>query len=129
MKTRLLGLLCHWCGARALENLSYQRKTLPEGFYPVRIPCSGTVRIDHLTQALASGASGVLVVGCPLGQCHFREGNLRCQARLRLLQRWLEDLGISGDRVRLALLGAGEGEKLYRIVWDFWEALREDRSL
>ncbi|QJA06164.1 hydrogenase iron-sulfur subunit [Thermosulfurimonas marina] len=129
MKKRLLGFLCQWCGARALEHLSYQRRPLPAGFYPIRVPCSGSVAPEVITQALASGASGVLVVGCPPGQCHFREGNQRCAIRMRFLKGWLKALGVSGERIRLALVGAGEGEKLYQIVWDFWEDLGEDRPL
>ena len=35
-----------------------------------------------LEEAFKQGAEGVFVMGCQIGDCHFREGNKWCQERL-----------------------------------------------
>jgi len=128
MRPVVLGFLCRWCAAKALENLAYKRLKLPEGFLPLRVNCSGAVDLPLLTRTLVGGVCGVLVGGCPRGQCHYREGNTRASLRLEAYRRLLAALGISPQRVRMVEVGSGEGEKLWREVWRFWEEISGESS-
>ncbi len=125
MSLKLIGFLCEWCAARALENLAFKRKALPKGFYPLRVPCSGTVDLGLIRTAFCAGAAGVLVAGCPQGECHFREGNLRAGIRAEAYRRLLSSLGIDSGRLRTLWLSGGEDEKLYQEIWRFWEDLQD----
>ncbi len=128
MRPRLIGFLCEWCAAKALENMAHKRLRLPDGFMPLRVNCSGAVELSLITQALYEGASGVLVGGCPKGQCHYREGNTRAAIRLRAYRRLLEALGLPPDRIRAVWVGSGEGERLYQAIWQFWKELTGEAS-
>ncbi|MBX9691269.1 MAG: hydrogenase iron-sulfur subunit [Cyanobacteria bacterium] len=48
----------------------------------VKFPCSGMIQPQMVETALKSGASGVVVCGCQIGDCYFREGNKMIRDRL-----------------------------------------------
>jgi coenzyme F420-reducing hydrogenase delta subunit len=58
------------------------------------MPCTGRVSPLHLLSALAEGADGVMVAGCLLGQCHYREGNFNAVDRVAFVQRLLKSVGV-----------------------------------
>jgi len=41
----------------------------------VRVPCTGKIDPIYILQAFKRGADGILVLGCPMGNCHFQDGN------------------------------------------------------
>ena len=49
--------------------------------YVLRFPCSGMIKPSLAQLALDEGWDGVIVVGCAVGDCHFREGNLWARER------------------------------------------------
>jgi F420-non-reducing hydrogenase iron-sulfur subunit len=53
-----------------------------DGGYVVRYPCSGMIQPLQIEAALKAGAEGVVVHGCQLGDCYFREGNKLVRERL-----------------------------------------------
>jgi len=53
-----------------------------DGGYVVRYPCSGMIQPLQIEAALKAGAEGVVVHGCQLGDCYFREGNKMIRDRL-----------------------------------------------
>ncbi len=128
MPPKIIGFLCEWCAARALENLAFHRPELPPGFQPLRINCTGSLELEVVTKALAQ-AEGVLVAGCPSGECHFKEGNLRAGLHLEALRRVLSALGEDPRRLKVLWLSAGEGERLGEEIWKFYRELsHEDRG-
>ena len=59
------------------------RRTPPDGpAVIVTLPCVGAAPPDLLARALAAGAAGVRVVGCPPEDCANREGNTWAEQRL-----------------------------------------------
>lgn len=58
-----------------------QLKDMP-GCYVVKFPCSGMIQPLMIEAALKNGADGVVVTGCQIGDCYFREGNKMIRDRL-----------------------------------------------
>lgn len=52
------------------------------GCYVVKFPCSGMIQPLMIEAALKNGADGVVVTGCEIGDCYFREGNKMIRERL-----------------------------------------------
>lgn len=52
------------------------------GVSVVKFPCSGMIQPLMIEAALKQGASGVIVCGCQIGDCYFREGNKLIRDRL-----------------------------------------------
>lgn len=48
----------------------------------VKFPCSGMIQPLMIEAALKAGAEGVIVCGCQLGDCYYREGNKMIRERL-----------------------------------------------
>lgn len=53
-----------------------------DGAYVVRYPCSGMIQPLQIEAALKAGAEGVIVTGCQLGDCYYREGNKMIRERI-----------------------------------------------
>ncbi len=75
----------------------------------IPVICSGKVDVESVMRAFREGADGVLILGCPDGQCHFQDGNYQLQKRLTLLRKVLEQFGIDGRRVRTVFAFDPEG--------------------
>jgi len=74
-------------------------------------------------KAYFSGADGVLVLGCPPGQCRHKRGNERAKRRVQVVQGLLEILGIGKDRLDLAWVHPSEISKLVETVNGFNEQI------
>ena len=53
-----------------------------DGLHVIKYPCSGMIQPLQIEAALKAGAAGVIVTGCQLGDCYFREGNRMIRERL-----------------------------------------------
>ena len=82
----------------------------------IRLMCSGRVDPEFVLAALRQGADGVLIGGCHPGDCHYREGNYKCLRRFQLLCKFLRQMGVEEQRVRLEWIAASEGDKVQKIA-------------
>jgi coenzyme F420-reducing hydrogenase delta subunit len=61
----------------------------------ISLPCSGKVNIPYLLKAIETGADGVLLVSCKLGNCRYLQGNYRAQKRIEYVDDLLCETGFS----------------------------------
>lgn len=75
MSKKLVGFVCSE-SAEIDEQLTAdgRLKDIPS-VKIIKVPCSGFVKPNWLGKALKSGADGVFVTGCCMGDCTYREGN------------------------------------------------------
>jgi len=85
------------------------RLEYPTNVKIIRIPCTGKVDVMYFLRAIQKGADGVYAVGCLEGTCHYNEGNYRAKERIAYVNTLLEEIGITGERVRMYNLSSGEG--------------------
>lgn len=64
-----------------LKSGSDEFKDIP-GLHAVKFPCSGMIQPLMVEAALKAGADGVIVTGCQIGDCYYREGNKMIKERL-----------------------------------------------
>jgi F420-non-reducing hydrogenase iron-sulfur subunit len=76
------------------------------------IPIICTGKID----AFDEGADGILILGCPEGDCHYQDGNYEVKKRVYLLRRLLESMGIEKERIRIELSVDPEGRRIPKLV-------------
>jgi coenzyme F420-reducing hydrogenase delta subunit len=101
------------------------RLRYPTNIKIIKVPCSGRVAIIHMLKALEEGADGVIVAGCLEGDCHYQSGNLRAKKRVIYVKEILESIGISGERVAMYNLSAGEGPRFAEIAREMTEKVKE----
>jgi len=123
---RIVGFLCNWCSYAGADLAGVSRFQYPPNLRIIRVMCSGRVHPSHILEAFKDGADGVLVAGChPPNDCHYISGNLKAKRRITLLKKYLEQMGMSPDRLRLEWISAAEGEKFAKVIRDMVENLKE----
>ena len=82
----------------------------------IQVICSGKIDTTYILKAFRQGADGVLILGCPEGDCHYQDGNFEARKRLRILQKVLEAQGIERERLRIHLGTDPEGKTMPQLV-------------
>ena len=91
----------------------------------IPIICSGKVDTNHIVDAFKHGADGVLILGCPEGNCHYQDGNFEAKKRVHLLQRVLSAYGIEPERVRIEFSLDPEGKRIPELVRKMSETVKK----
>jgi len=89
----------------------------------VPIICSGKIDAIHILDAFKQGADGVLILGCPEGDCHYQDGNYEARKRVYILQRVLESYGIEKERLKIELSVDPQGNTIPQIVKQMSDAV------
>jgi len=113
---KIVAFCCRECAYAAADASANARTPLPPTVRLILMPCTGRVSPLHLLSALAEGADGVMVAGCLLGQCHYREGNFSAVDRVAFVQRLLKSVGVEPERCRMFTMSAGEPPKFAAAV-------------
>jgi heterodisulfide reductase subunit A len=119
----LVAFLCKWSAYPAADQAGLDRLEVPSSLRIIRIPCSGRVDAQMVAEAFARGAKGVLIGACYPDSCHYWHGNARAHSRTALLKKFLPDLGVSEERLRLEYFGTNEGRKLVSVIREMNEKL------
>jgi F420-non-reducing hydrogenase iron-sulfur subunit len=122
---KILGLLCNWCSYAGADLAGTSRIKYAPNVRVIRVMCSGRVDPTFVLKAFQSGADGVLMCGCHIGDCHYQEGNKKAVRRVSLLKKMLAQLGIEEERVRLEWVSASEANRFASIVNDMTEKVRK----
>jgi F420-non-reducing hydrogenase iron-sulfur subunit len=122
---RIIGFLCNWCSYAGADLAGVSRIQYPPNIRIVRVMCSGRVSPELILRTFQSGADGVLVLGCHIGDCHYVDGNHRTARRIPVLKRLLSYIGIEPERLRLEWVSASEGRRFAQIVTEFTEEVKE----
>lgn len=121
----IIAFCCHYCAYTAADMAGSKRICYPPNVKIIRVPCTGKVDAIHLMKAIQKGADGVYVAGCLVGDCHFKNGNVRAARRVEYVQKLLEEIGISGERVEMITMSAGMGERFAETAAEFTEKIRK----
>jgi coenzyme F420-reducing hydrogenase delta subunit len=122
---RIIGFLCNWCSYAGADLAGVSRIQYPTNIRVVRVMCSG--RIDPIIplEVFKQGADGVMVLGCHPGDCHYSEGNLCEERKIKMLKKLIALTGLEPDRLRLEWVSASEGQRFAKVVTEFTEQIRK----
>jgi F420-non-reducing hydrogenase iron-sulfur subunit len=121
---KIVAFLCNWCSYAGADSAGISRLPSPANVLPIRVMCSGRVSPEMVLRALRSGADGVLVLGCHIGECHYISGNHRTAKRIPLVRNLLGYVGINPERLRLDWVSSAEAPKFARVTKEFVETVR-----
>jgi F420-non-reducing hydrogenase iron-sulfur subunit len=116
---KIIGFLCNWCSYAGADLAGVSRIQYPPNVRVIRVMCSGRVDSVIVLEMFANGADGVLVTGCHPGDCHYLEGNLYAERRIKMLKKLMACAGLEPERLRLEWVSAAEGARFADIVKDF----------
>ena len=89
----------------------------------IPIICTGKIDTTHIMDAFEKGADGILILGCPEGDCHYQDGNYEVKKRVYLLRKILESMGIEKERVKIELSSDPDGRRIPELVKEMKEEL------
>ena len=110
-KPNIVILRCNFCSPPGAERAMASK--LKDNFRPILVKANCTGRIDptFVIDAFVKGADGVMIAGCPPGDCHYVSGNYKAGRNVLLLKRMLSQFGIEPERLRAEWLATSESSK------------------
>jgi len=121
----ILAFCCQYSAYVAADAAGSMRLEYPDNVRVLRLPCTGKVEIDYILAAFERGVDGVIVAGCPEGDCHHQEGNLRARRRVERTKLLLEEIGLEPDRLEMFNLSSADGARFAEIVSEMSQRLTE----
>ena len=113
MNDRALKIYLFYCSNSLDENelsqccnelKNHQLKT-------ISLPCSGKVNVPYLVKAFETGADGIVIVTCELGQCRHLEGNMRAEKRAEAVDSLLEEIATGTGHIATIHIKEGRIEQ------------------
>ena len=114
---------CRWCAYAAADTAGVMRLQYPCSVRLILVPCSGRVDAIHILTAFARAADGVMVAGCLKDGCHYIDGNIKAERRVKAMKEALDVMGIEGERLEMFFLSAGMPDKFVESVINFTEKI------
>ena len=121
---KVVAFLCNWCSYAGADNAGISRLKSPANILPIRVMCSGRVSPEMILRAFRSGADGVMVLGCHIGDCHYINANHRTVKRVTLLRNLIGYTGINPDRLILDWVSSAEAPKFAKVTRKFVDQVR-----
>lgn len=122
---KIIGFLCNWCSYAGADKAGTAQLSYPPNVNVIRVMCTGRIDPQFVMSAFREGADGVIILGCHLGDCHYKEGNYKAVQRHRLLLRLLEQFGIEEERCKMDFVSAGEGDKFAGVITDMVDKVKK----
>jgi len=119
----IVSFLCNWCSYTGADLAGTSRMKYASNIRIIRVMCSGRIEPTFVLTAFKEGADGVLICGCHPGDCHYHEGNYKCLRRFHLLQKYIQQMGIHPDRLRLEWISASEGKQFVELADEITETI------
>jgi F420-non-reducing hydrogenase iron-sulfur subunit len=126
---RIVAFLCNWCAYAGADLAGVSRLQYPPNLRTVRVMCSGRVDPSFIIGALKGGSDGVLVSGWHIGDCHYLEGNVQAEKKVRLTRKLLDLAGIGKDRLHLEWVSSAEAQRFVEVATQVTESIRNQGPL
>ncbi len=100
----IMVFVCNWCSYTALDLAGVHGHQYPPNTRVIRLMCSAKVDPLYIMEAFRSGAQGVLVSSCKIGDCHYLNANKYTVDRIQAVQGMLKEFGMEPKRLQLCML-------------------------
>ena len=122
---KIIAFCCHWCSYAAADLAGAARMQYPHNVRIIRLMCSGMMHPEFVLDALSQGADGVMVLGCHLDECRYREGSYRALDRADMVVELLEDFGYEPERFNLTWVSSQESDKFVKAVTEMTARIKK----
>lgn len=116
---------CIYCAYMAADTAGSLRQEYPANIKIIRLPCTGKTDPQYILDAFESGADGVYVAACSLGNCHHEKGNERGKARVDRTKEILKAIGLEPERLDMFFLSGAMGATFAHIAQEMTQRIRD----
>ena len=125
---KIIVFTCNWRAYNGLETACRNQNIFPPNVFPIRVNCIGQLSSGTLLKTFEKGAQGVLLLGCPPGECHYNFGNDRAQEVIHEVKKIISLLGYDTGQIKLDWASAGDGDIFIQRIYDFLKTLSLDQD-
>ena len=125
---KVIVFTCNWNAYSALETAGVERLSYSPAAFPLKVMCLGQLSPGIILKAFEKGADGVLLLGCPPGECHFEFGNRRAEDVFEETRGLIALLGYQEEQLVINWVGAGQGKKFTQILEQFLTGLNGNQE-
>lgn len=118
-RPKIVGFVCNWSLPPELKITSTSEIHGYPKMHVVRVMCVGRIDPVIILETFAKGADGVLIIGCQPPDCHYIEGNLQAEQKVKMVKRLVSLTGLEPERLWLDWSNATEVGNFATIVDDF----------
>lgn len=118
-ESKVIVFTCNWNAYSGLETAGVERLSYSPSVHPLKVMCLGQISPGIILKAFEKGAEGVLLLGCPAGECHFEFGNRRAEEIFTEARGLVELLGYREEQLKLDWIMAGDGKSFVDVVQKF----------
>jgi len=125
-KPRILAFVCENDALPSIDMAGIMRLQYNAMVRIIPLRCLGSMNAVWVSDALASGFDGVLLIGCKKGdeyQCHFVRGSELAEYRMENVREKLKQLVLEEERVEIHELGISDYRRIPQIMDDFLEVV------
>ena len=125
-KPRVLAFICENDALPSVDMAGMKRLKYSSFVRIIPLRCLGSMNTVWISDALASGFDGCLLIGCRKGddyQCHFVRGSELASYRMENVREKLKQLVLEEDRVEVHELAISDYHKIPKIIDDFMEVI------
>jgi len=125
-KPRILAFICENDAMPAVDMVGQMRLKYNSMIRIIPLRCLGSMNSVWVSDALASGFDGIILIGCKKGddyQCHFIKGSELADTRMENVREKLKQLVLEEERVEIHELAISDYQKIPKIFDDFLEVV------
>jgi coenzyme F420-reducing hydrogenase delta subunit len=100
---------CNWQAYSSVESAGIEGQKYPSTVFPIRLACLGRISPGIILKSFEKGADGVILAGCPEGECQHHAGNQAAGEVFKETRALLALLGYNKDQLQFSFLSAGDG--------------------
>jgi len=120
---KIIVFTCNWNAYSGLESAGSEHLTYSPAIHPIRVTCLGQISPGIILKAFEKGADGVLLLGCPPGECHYEFGNRRAEEVFAEAKELLTLMGYRDEQLKLEWVAASDGDDFVEKVQQFVESV------
>jgi F420-non-reducing hydrogenase iron-sulfur subunit len=111
---KIIIFTCNWHAYSSFESAGIDRLPIKSVVYPIRLACLGRITPGIILKTFEGGADGILLMGCPEGECRHNGGNKAAREVFLEARSLLRMLGYQENQLRYALLEAEDGKSFMK---------------
>jgi len=119
---KIVNFVCNWSAYAILKKDGFR---FPANMHFIRLMCLGRISPSFIFRAFELGADGVLLLGCPPGECHYSFGNKVAEEHLDTTRKVVHLLGIEKERLGLVSVSVEEDTKFVKGVTKFVDNVKK----
>lgn len=125
---KIIVFTCNWNAYSGLETAGAEHLTYSPAIHALKVMCLGQISPGIILKAFAKGADGVLLLGCPPGECHFEFGNRRAEEVFTEAKDLASLLGYRDEQLAMKWVAAGDGQSFVKIIEQFIGGLSGEQA-